>query len=79
MKYLPKYYVDAYEIELFMLNFHMTKREFCKECKISMRELAKTLDHQHLNFKLDTLMRIANFMDVEYHKLLGERKHKIPA
>ncbi|MBP3619434.1 MAG: hypothetical protein J6J24_02105 [Clostridia bacterium] len=76
MRYLPKYCIDAYEIELFMLNFHMTKTEFCKECKISKRELSKILDTAHLNFKLDTLMRIANLMNIEYCKLLSERKQK---
>lgn len=55
-------------IEEYLLNNNMSKKQFCKLCKINSCVLDKIADGNY-NIKIDTLFKIINILNIEIHEL----------
>lgn len=61
--------VNSEEITAFLAENKMTKKEFCKKCKISPAMLNKILENK-TNFYLVALFKIARVMNVQISQLV---------
>lgn len=55
-----------------MINNNLSKKSFCKLCKISYETLQKILYNQY-NFRVNAIFKVAKFLNVEVTELFNEK------